>query len=86
MYPFERVEVLYAKVMFYDENDLPIYNFIFLPEVPIMKIMIELAVLRQISHKTQIKNFRVAIFWLIRQILSKMGTLIKKIILNSSYL
>ena len=54
MYPFERVEVLYAKVMFYDENDLPIYNFIFLPEVPIMKIMIELAVIRQIPHKTQI--------------------------------
>ena len=46
MYPFERVEVLYAKVMFYDENDLPIYNFIFLPEVSIMKIMFELAVLR----------------------------------------
>ena len=54
MYPFERVELLYAKVMFYDENDLPTYHFIFLPEVPIMKIMIELAVLRQIPYKTQI--------------------------------
>ena len=48
MYPFERVEVLYDKVMFFDENDLPIYDLIFLPELPIMKIMIELAVLRQI--------------------------------------
>ena len=54
MYPFERVEVLYAKVMFYGENYLPIYDLIFLPEVPIMKIMIELAVLRQIPYKTQI--------------------------------
>ena len=43
---FERVEILCAKVMLYDENDLPIYNFISLPEVSIMKIMIELAVLR----------------------------------------
>ena len=51
-----------------------------------MNMVIELTVWRQIPYRTQFWKFRVAIILRIRPIQSKMGSLIKKVISDSSYL